>query len=138
MNDYELYHHGIKGQKWGRRRFQTNDGSLTAAGRKRYADDDSSGSSKSKTSAKSTASKSSSSKSKTASSTTKKKTTKKTTKKTSPASVVGKLAGTSVKTAVSLYAGPRVNSFMSTPTYRAFLSSPYATGTRYGTGWWLD
>lgn len=32
----ELYHHGIKGQKWGRRRFQNSDGSLTAAGRKRY------------------------------------------------------------------------------------------------------
>lgn len=33
----ELYHHGIKGQKWGRRRFQNSDGSLTAAGRKRYS-----------------------------------------------------------------------------------------------------
>lgn len=32
----ELYHHGIKGQKWGIRRFQNPDGSLTAAGRKRY------------------------------------------------------------------------------------------------------
>lgn len=32
----ELYHHGIKGQKWGRRRFQNSDGSLTAAGRSRY------------------------------------------------------------------------------------------------------
>lgn len=32
----ELYHHGIKGMKWGRRRFQNSDGSLTAAGRKRY------------------------------------------------------------------------------------------------------
>ena len=31
----ELYHHGIKGQKWGVRRFQNKDGSLTAAGRKR-------------------------------------------------------------------------------------------------------
>lgn len=35
----ELYHHGIKGMKWGRRRFQNSDGSLTAAGRKRYTDD---------------------------------------------------------------------------------------------------
>lgn len=32
----ELYHHGIKGQKWGLRRFQNLDGSLTAAGRERY------------------------------------------------------------------------------------------------------
>ena len=32
----ELYHHGIKGQKWGVRRFQNSDGSLTKAGQKRY------------------------------------------------------------------------------------------------------
>lgn len=32
----ELYHHGIKGQKWGIRRYQNEDGSLTAAGQKRY------------------------------------------------------------------------------------------------------
>lgn len=30
----ELYHHGIKGQKWGVRRFQNTDGSLTARGKK--------------------------------------------------------------------------------------------------------
>lgn len=34
----ELYHHGIKGQKWGVRRFQNADGSLKPAGRKRYTD----------------------------------------------------------------------------------------------------
>lgn len=32
----ELYHWGIKGQKWGDRRFQNYDGSLTTAGRLRY------------------------------------------------------------------------------------------------------
>lgn len=31
-----LVHHGIKGQKWGVRRFQNADGSLTLAGKKRY------------------------------------------------------------------------------------------------------
>lgn len=32
----ELYHHGILGQKWGVRRFQNPDGSLTAEGKLRY------------------------------------------------------------------------------------------------------
>lgn len=32
----ELYHHGIKGQKWGVRRFQNSDGSLTPLGRLHY------------------------------------------------------------------------------------------------------
>ncbi len=32
----ELYHHGIKGQKWGIRRYQNPDGSLTKAGLSRY------------------------------------------------------------------------------------------------------
>ena len=31
----ELYHHGVKGQRWGIRRYQNKDGSLTALGRKR-------------------------------------------------------------------------------------------------------
>jgi len=35
----ELYHHGIKGQKWGIRRYQNPDGSYTAAGKKRYGID---------------------------------------------------------------------------------------------------
>lgn len=35
----ELYHHGIKGMKWGVRRFQKTDGTLTSAGKKRYSDD---------------------------------------------------------------------------------------------------
>ena len=34
----ELYHHGIKGQKWGVRRFQNEDGSLTSEGQKRYGE----------------------------------------------------------------------------------------------------
>jgi hypothetical protein len=36
--DY-LVHYGIKGQKWGIRRYQNEDGTLTAAGRKRYGVD---------------------------------------------------------------------------------------------------
>lgn len=35
----ELYHHGIKGQRWGVRRYQNQDGTLTAAGKKRYRTD---------------------------------------------------------------------------------------------------
>lgn len=36
VRDTELYHHGIKGQKWGIRRYQNEDGSLTSAGKDRY------------------------------------------------------------------------------------------------------
>lgn len=32
----ELRHHGVLGMRWGRRRYQNKDGSLTAAGKKRY------------------------------------------------------------------------------------------------------
>lgn len=35
MNETWLAHHGILGQKWGIRRFQNKDGSLTAAGKRR-------------------------------------------------------------------------------------------------------
>lgn len=38
MDESQLYHWGIKGMRWGVRRFQNKDGSLTPAGRKRYDD----------------------------------------------------------------------------------------------------
>ena len=40
----ELYHHGIRGQRWGVRRFQNEDGSYTPAGDERYNDRESDGS----------------------------------------------------------------------------------------------
>lgn len=39
MNNNELYHHGIIGMKWGVRRYQNKDGTLTNAGKKRYNQD---------------------------------------------------------------------------------------------------
>lgn len=37
-NDNHIKHYGIKGQQWGKRRFQNEDGTLTEAGRRRYLD----------------------------------------------------------------------------------------------------
>lgn len=38
--DSVMCHHGIKGQKWGIRRFQNPDGTWTNAGKERYGDSD--------------------------------------------------------------------------------------------------
>lgn len=40
MENNELLHWGIKGMKWGRRRYQNKDGTWTAAGKARRRDDD--------------------------------------------------------------------------------------------------
>ena len=38
MREEIIYHHGIKGMKWGVRRYQNEDGSLTPAGKKRVSE----------------------------------------------------------------------------------------------------
>lgn len=48
----ELYHWGIKGMKWGQRRYQYKDGTLTPAGKKRYSEGGLFGSSKKKSTSK--------------------------------------------------------------------------------------
>lgn len=37
--EHHLAHHGVKGQKWGIRRYQNEDGTLTAEGRAKYGED---------------------------------------------------------------------------------------------------
>ena len=39
MENRSLAHVGVKGMRWGVRRYQNKDGSLTPAGKKRYGDD---------------------------------------------------------------------------------------------------
>ena len=41
-DENHLEHHGVKGQKWGVRRYQNKNGTLTPAGRKRYDTDENS------------------------------------------------------------------------------------------------
>lgn len=40
IDQNELYHYGVKGQKWGVRRYQNKDGSLTPEGEARYYNPD--------------------------------------------------------------------------------------------------
>lgn len=44
----ELYHHGVRGQKWGVRRYQNTDGSYKSGAQGRYTDDGSPGVNKSR------------------------------------------------------------------------------------------
>ena len=37
MDNYMLIHYGVKGMRWGVRRYQNKDGTLTAAGRRRVS-----------------------------------------------------------------------------------------------------
>ena len=46
QNDEYLMHYGIKGMKWGVRRYQKKDGTLTSQGKKQHGEDDSSESKK--------------------------------------------------------------------------------------------
>ena len=39
VRESSFAHFGIKGMKWGRRRYQNKDGSLTPAGKKRYSNE---------------------------------------------------------------------------------------------------
>lgn len=36
VHSADIYHHGVKGQKWGKRQYQYEDGSLTPLGREHY------------------------------------------------------------------------------------------------------
>lgn len=49
MYENELYHYGIPNMRWGQRRFQNPDGSLTPAGRERYGSGNSNTKSNTKT-----------------------------------------------------------------------------------------